>query len=143
MRTKLIFISALLAGAALASDEITVSASAKLASGSVLQSQASGELKLTMTAAVPVYAGAVALLSNAATQTLDTAAVASKGYLWGKNASTNGYIRGGPTNAAGAMLPVVELRPGEVQLLPSGSEILYWTSTVTNQTAFQWFMLTR
>jgi hypothetical protein len=132
-----------LAASAFGADEIVLSASLKIASGSVIQSQASGELKYDMTAATPVYAGAVTLLSNATTQTLDAAAVGDPGYLWAKNTSTNGIIYAGPTNAAGTLLPVIELRPGELHMIPRGSADMLFTSSVTNLTALQWFLITR
>lgn len=132
-----------LASIAFGADEIVLSASLKIASGAVIQSQASGELKYDMTAETPVYAGAVTLLSNATTQTLAAATVGDPGYLWAKNTATNGVIYAGPTNAAGTLLPVIELRPGELHMIPRGSADLLFTSSVTNLTALQWFLITR
>ena len=133
----------LIAPVAWAADEIIVSASAKISSGYVVQSQSSGDVKLDMTNATPVYAGGVVLLSNAATQALDSSAVSAPGYLWIKNASTNLTIRGGPTNAAGILLPLIELRAEEIGMIPRGSEPVYWTATSATNAALQWFLLTR
>ena len=132
-----------LTACAYATDEITVSASAKINSGYVVQSQASGDVRLDMTNATPLYAGGVIRLSNAATQALDSASVNAPGYLWVKNTASNLTVRGGPTNAAGIMLPLIELQAEEVAMFPRGSEALYWTATTATNASLQWFLLTR
>lgn len=135
----------LFAVASFAADEITVNATLSLSSGTVSQSQKSGDLKLDMSASTPVYAGGVLTLTSATTQALDTAgAVADPGFLWAKNASaTNVTIYAGPTNAAGVVVAVIELKPGELMIVPRGDEALYFYGATTNPVPLQWFLITR
>lgn len=135
----------LFAVASFAADEIVVNATLSLSSGTVSQSQKSGDVKLDMTASTPVYAGGVLMLTSATTQALDAAgAVADPGYLWAKNASpTNVTIYAGPTNEAGIVQAVIELQPGELMIVPRGDEPLYFYGATTNPVPLQWFLITR
>ena len=136
-------LTAILAAAAcsvFAADEIVVTANLGLTSGALAQSQRSGDVKLTMTNAVPIFnAGTLAVAQTPVA--LPVGDVAAVGYLWLKNASTNGVITGGPTNAAGAIMSTVILKPTGVALFQKGTEPFYFEAS-TGTVYVQHFLIT-
>jgi hypothetical protein len=133
-------------------DEITVSASAKIASGPVIQSQATGDLKFDMTNAQAVYASGVVLVNMNALTALPVGSVSAPGYLWARNTATNFYdantnlikvwVDIGPTND-GAILPTARLNAGEVWMAPLAPGASINLTASTNGVSFQYYLITR
>lgn len=137
----LIVMLQLATAAVFAADEITVSTSLKLASGTVIQSQDSGIVTLDMTNAAPRFSAGI-LSVGLSPVALPVGSVNAPGYLWAKNTSTNVYADMGPTNA-GAILPTVRLQPGEFFAGPLAPGASIFFSGPTNDIGVQYFLITR
>jgi hypothetical protein len=137
-------------------DEITVSANLTITSGAVSQSQKSGDLRLDMYAAQPVYNAGVTVIGTAWTS-LPVGAVTSNGFLWVKNTSTNIYISPdlsetnaagnwisiGVTNAGAGIVSFSKLYAGEVGTFPLDPAAGIYLQAVTSNIPAQLFLITR
>lgn len=140
------------AAACMAADEITVNTTVKLASGNVSQSQLSGDVKLDMTNASPLFVGGVAAVTTTKSA-LPVGSVNAPGFLWAKNTATNFYdsatnlilvsVDVGPTNEAGAMVPTIRLMEGEVMTAPLAPGAALYFQGNTNTQGVQYFLITR
>ncbi len=141
IKSRFLVIAVHLAAVAFAADEITVNSSLAISSGSVVQSQKSGDVVLDMTNATPRFAAGI-LSVGVTPVALPVGSVTAPGYLWAKNTATNYWVDMGPTNV-GAILPVVRLAPGEVFQGPLAPGASVYFAGPTNDLGMQYFLITR